>query len=68
MVPVGRFAFDDSTTLVKYAVSRKIVLMDGNKIEIPYDTRAEYMLTRVTLMRLGVPTRVLDVHLPVDAD
>lgn len=40
--------------------------MDGTKITVPYDAAAELALTRVTLMRFGVPRRVLDEHLPVE--
>lgn len=40
--------------------------MAGKKVVLPYDSKAEFMLARVTLMRFGVPERVLDKHLPVD--
>lgn len=42
--------------------------MDGNKVVLPYDSEAERMLARVTLMRFGVPERVLDRSVPVGAD
>lgn len=42
--------------------------MDGRKVVLPYDPRAEAMLTRVTLLRFGVPQRVLDKELPLSDD
>lgn len=48
------------------AGAEKQPLMDGNKIVVPYDDEAELALTRVTLLRHGVPQRVLDAELPVE--
>lgn len=42
--------------------------MDARKIEVPYDPVAEQMMHRVHLLRFGVPQRVLDKMLPLDAD
>lgn len=33
------------------------------RVVVPYDWFAEYVLTRVTLLRHGVPRRVLDAKL-----
>lgn len=39
--------------------------MHARKVEIPYNPRAERMLSRVTLLRHGVPERVLDKEIPI---
>lgn len=38
--------------------------MKARHVVLDYNIGAELMLTRVTLMRAGVPERVLDRHLP----
>lgn len=42
--------------------------MDARRVTVQYDETAEYLLTRVTLMRFGVPTRVLDKEMPVGSE
>ncbi len=38
--------------------------MRRRTVTLEYDDTAERALTRVTLMRFGVPKRVLDKHVP----
>lgn len=40
--------------------------MDGNKVVLPYNEEAELALYRVTLLRFGVPERVLDDYIPAE--
>ena len=40
--------------------------MGPRKITLAYDATAERMLTRVTMLRFGVPQRVIDRELPLE--
>ena len=39
--------------------------MEARTLTLPYDQQAEHQLTRVTLLRAGVPQRILDDELPI---
>ncbi|MBI2077487.1 MAG: hypothetical protein HYT80_03825 [Euryarchaeota archaeon] len=39
--------------------------MDARTLTLPYDDHAEHQLTRVSLLRAGVPQRVIDDELPI---